>query len=140
MQTFNVSSEPKEHDIMRARIPKGVGTEGGGERLGLYTRAGEQHGRPVWYQTHETGEQGDSAIFYNCNGFWYINDPPAEMDDVGEELKPFYASTKEDLVSPPGGAWDYWTGSRVELTVTGGEGGGAHPGLQGRLPDPLLTG
>ena len=123
IQAFNVSSEPKEHDIMRARISSAVETEGDGGRLGLYTRGGEQHGRPVWYQRQETGEQGDSAIFYNCNGFWYLNDPPAEMDDVGEELKPFYASTKEDLVSPPEVAWDFWTGTRVQLTVTGELGG-----------------
>jgi len=100
----------EEADIMHV----GKAVEGKGRREGLYIRQGSQFGKGVWHQiVGETAEQGTSNLHFNCNGFWYINN----LLDFNA-MDSFYASEKDDLVSPPETRWDMWSSTLVDLVIT----------------------
>ena len=70
----------------------------------------------MWKQ--RLGEDlGTSSIFHNCNGFWYIDIKEAKEDF--DEKEGFFASNKEDLVSPPARSWDFWIGEDISLSIKG---------------------
>ena len=59
-------------------------------------------------------ELGSSSLYYNCNGFWYLYN----MLDFNDR-KGFFASTKDDLFSPPSYSWDFWLGAETVLNIKG---------------------
>ena len=59
-------------------------------------------------------ELGSSSLYYNCNGFWYLYNMLDFNDREG-----FFASTKDDLFSPPSYNWDFWSGAETVLNIKG---------------------